>query len=106
MGKPNKSRTKGSLKKSVSPLSESVKKKKLFEKMEDEIGIIADTLKKLMENEKEFLIRVDTIRAKHKYTLTDGREFISRDNYWDLYDIIIENHKKIVKILEGLEKLK
>jgi len=68
--------------------------------------IISDTLKKIMNNEMEFLIRVDTITAKSTYTYHDGRKFVSEDDYDRLYDIIIKNHDKITKILKRLEKLK
>lgn len=75
-------------------------------KILEEIEIMADTLKKIMKNEMEFLIRVDTITAKSAYTSHNGREFVSEDDYDRLYDIIIKNHNKFLKILEGLEKLK
>jgi len=76
--------------------------REILEKLE----IMSDTLKKIMNNGMEFLIRVDTITAKSTYTYHDGRKFVSEDDYNNLYDIVLKNHNKFMKILKGLEKLK
>ncbi len=77
-------------------MGEALKKAKIF----------VDVIEKLLDNEKEFLTRVDTIKAETTYTYNGVMKLVKEEDYERLFENVIKHHKEFLEIMGGLEKLK
>ena len=68
--------------------------------------IFVDVVEKLLDNEKEFLIRVEAILAETTYTYNGVMKLVKEEDYERLFKNVIKHHKEFLEIMGGLEKLK